>query len=256
VNSRVVANSSRNPSSDNENEDVGRVTEDEVDATAGAGAVVRPTQAQTQTNPNLLLSGSPGQADADSAVEGPTAGHEASLVISPETTHLAPMINPVPPIAAGAGDDLYRKMIVAPPDPGRILPRITTESLERLDVATLVGLGPGDEAETGAGASPRRSDLLSDFLPSDRRSLEEAFDRFFDQLEDLGDGAPAPYDPACTIPDSLVLAAAIGALELGRRYWRRRRGGDEARRDGTLEGADGGDVGYPGWPGRWSTRLT
>lgn len=241
--SRVAANSLHNLSP--VDDDIGIVIEDEVSAIPEA-AVVRPNQ----TDLNLLFSESPHQ--ADNAIEEPTSGLETSLVISPETTHLAPMVYPGPSIAVGVEDQFDRGMIVAPSDPQRILPGITTESLERLDALMSVDPGLGAKAE----AAPRRSDLLSDFLPFDRRSLEDAFDQFFDQLEDLGDGVPAPRDSTHTIPDSLILAAAIGALELGRRYWRRRRVSGEAGRDETTEGADDGDGRYSGWPGHWSTRFT
>ena len=46
--------------------------------------------------------------------------------------------------------------------------------------------------------SPERSDLMTDFVPFGRVAVEQAFDRFLDQLEDLGAGTVAVFKTRAT----------------------------------------------------------
>jgi hypothetical protein len=57
---------------------------------------------------------------------------------------------------------------------------------------------------------PRRSDLLTDFIPFDRTSLEHAIDRFLDRFEDLG--AELTRSPGPTILFTEVMAVAVALL--------------------------------------------
>jgi hypothetical protein len=207
-------------------------------------------------DPNLLLLTFPNQAAAAS-VESST-GHLASLVASSEVPHFPPTISSAPTNPAGSGDDADRGLVVALNAPRAMFPAMASAaSLGRIQLATPADSSPGD-GESPASA-PRRSDLLSDFLPFDRGSLEDAFDRFFEQLDDLDDGASGPDDASRAIRGPWLVAATVGALELGRRYWRRGRGEDEddagwGETPEEGEGADD-DARFPGRPGSWPTRC-
>ncbi|HZW34238.1 MAG TPA: hypothetical protein VFF52_26180 [Isosphaeraceae bacterium] len=102
--------------------------------------------------------------------------------------------------------------------------------------------GPGQEP----AASPRSSELLTDFLPFDRARLSEAIDRFLAEFEDLGTELAGWRSPSGVLPALAGVALATVASEVA---WRRCRGGRPAA---TSEEEDEGWTPSPGFPGAWS----
>jgi hypothetical protein len=107
--------------------------------------------------------------------------------------------------------------------------------------------GEGEISETGAGRGSSSSlgcaDLLTEFLPFDRATLENAIDRFLEPLDDLGAGwgsrsLSSPLIPATT----LVIATGLAA-EVARR---RLRGGPRAAEEG-----EEGFAPLPGYAAAW-----
>jgi hypothetical protein len=102
----------------------------------------------------------------------------------------------------------------------------------------------GQQAAEEPAPAPRSSDLLTDFLPFDRASLEQAIDRFLDRFEVLGTELTDGSSPPGLLPAAAVVATAALATEVVRR---RSRSGQA----GTEEGADD-PVRFPGYPHAWS----
>ena len=89
-------------------------------------------------------------------------------------------------------------------------------------------IGESDPVEEPPPA-PRSSDLLTEFLPFDRASLEDAIDRFLAPLEDLGGELANWSSPTSLLPAATVVATAALASEVLRRRYRRD-DGEDARR--------------------------
>jgi len=102
---------------------------------------------------------------------------------------------------------------------------------------------------------PHAAGLMARVLPFDQRSLEEAVDRFLDQLHDLNvDGVIEPSMPRVIVASAIVVGAGI-ALEAGRRRLSPRR-----RRGRLMREWDANEseelLGFPELPGSWSARWT
>jgi hypothetical protein len=96
--------------------------------------------------------------------------------------------------------------------------------------------------------SPRNSDLLTDFLPFDRSSLEEAIDRFLDSFEGLGAELAEWPSLAGLVPAATAIVLASLASTAARR------GGPAGRGAGRRAGEEGEDpdlLRFPGHPGLW-----
>jgi hypothetical protein len=100
---------------------------------------------------------------------------------------------------------------------------------------------------------PVSADLIASLLPFDRATLENAVDRLFEQLDvlnaqDLARPYPRPY------VISLAVASTLAALELARRYWRRRSIAGVGLPIGRVASAN--QIGFPELPGSWSSRCS
>jgi hypothetical protein len=118
--------------------------------------------------------------------------------------------------------------------------------LETVDAAQAEGDSDLIEAATvqEASPSPRCADLLTEFLPFDRASLEEAIDRFLAPLEDLG-AELANWRPSAGLgPAAAFIVTATVATEVVRRRLRGR----------AATGNEGEEVlaRFPDYPWAWS----
>ena len=107
--------------------------------------------------------------------------------------------------------------------------------------------GGSENIEAGAGAAPRPSlqyaDLLTEFLPFDRATLEHAIDTFLEPLEDLGSEWASGSPSTSLIPTAtLVVTTALAAEVVRRRVLGGRRT--------VVEGDE--DLGrFPGYASAW-----
>ncbi len=102
---------------------------------------------------------------------------------------------------------------------------------------------------------PQAAGLIANALPFDETALEQAVDRFFDQLDELGMGQIVESGPNHVIPLSLAMLGTITAAEAARRRLRAR----NAETQGTGQTSPLGSeelLGFPELPGSWSTNLT
>jgi hypothetical protein len=191
----------------------------------------------------------PGDGSANRPVGAATDTLEATQLAS-LVTH--PLLSPDAGtnLGQGKGDGI-------PAEPTDQPPKLILESAEPHGSATVIDPtrlpGPPVEAVDELQL-PRGADLLSDFLPFDRASLELAVDRFLDQLEDLGAGLAWVQDPTGMVSEPILCAAAIAAFEFGRRWLRRSKqeGLDLPEHD---QQARTKIDGFSGWPGSWSARV-
>jgi hypothetical protein len=119
---------------------------------------------------------------------------------------------------------------------------------------------PGVDADstiTGATAgdalvqSPRSSDLLTDFLPLDRASLESAVDRFLGQFESLGSEFMSSPPPKGLIPLFSAIAITALASEVARQRW-----SQSNSLNAPPEDDEEGLLPFSGHPSLWSLRET
>jgi hypothetical protein len=96
-------------------------------------------------------------------------------------------------------------------------------------------------------ALPMVADLIADALPVDRDQIAAAVDRFLEPLADLGDDLARAEGPVSWTTEVLLVAGALGGLELARRRLRRGRSHAEP----GLEGRSG-SLSSPELPGAWS----
>jgi hypothetical protein len=82
------------------------------------------------------------------------------------------------------------------------------------------------------GASPRYSDLLVEFLPFDRSSLENAIDRFLERFETVGTEFADWSEPGGLVPAIVGTALTVVAVGVTLRQQLAR---DEARRSTAEE---------------------
>jgi hypothetical protein len=118
---------------------------------------------------------------------------------------------------------------------------------------------PGDVSESdpdgrAAGRlevpSPQRSDLLTDFSPLDRTSLESAIDRFLRPFEGLGAGRSGPPGSEELVTDLVVLAVALSASKVALRSLGRH-AEDRAVADGAGADVDVDVDDFSGMAGPW-----
>jgi hypothetical protein len=104
---------------------------------------------------------------------------------------------------------------------------------------------PADPADDLA---PGRADLLTDFAPFDRSSLEYAIDRLLDKFEGAGRGLSSPEGVSDLMTGVMAVAVALTASKVVFRG----AGGprdEEATPDDAYPGA--GPDGLPGFPDPW-----
>jgi hypothetical protein len=100
--------------------------------------------------------------------------------------------------------------------------------------------GPTD----GQGAeAPRRADLLTDFLPYDRASLEQAIDRFLASCDDLGAALSRTGGPTDLLTEFMAVAVAFTAAKVGLRLFWRSRNDETTPADAEL------GLGFDAFPG-------
>jgi hypothetical protein len=120
------------------------------------------------------------------------------------------------------------------------------------DANLTVGFG-GDMAD--ALPRPMGADLIGEFLPFQRTSLDRVVNRFFEQFDDVDVRAFVEHNPAHIVFLSLTLTSTVVALDLARRRWRKQSvlTADVRVRDPR---ASRDHLGFPELPGSWSSRLT
>jgi hypothetical protein len=102
---------------------------------------------------------------------------------------------------------------------------------------------------------PQAAGLIASAVPFDQATLENAVDRFFDQLEELGMGQLVEQGPTRVIPLSLAVLGTATALEVARRRLRSSHGEGKATETQNPLGSEE-LLGFPELPGSWSTNLT
>jgi hypothetical protein len=103
------------------------------------------------------------------------------------------------------------------------------------------------ESMANPAALPLVADLIADALPVDRDLIAAAVDRFLEPLGDLGADLADADDPVSMTTEVLLVAGALGGLELARRRLRRGRSNWEAGVEGRS-----GSLSSPELPGAWS----
>jgi hypothetical protein len=104
----------------------------------------------------------------------------------------------------------------------------------------LIGVPPLDAAIV----SPRCADLLTEFLPFDRRSLVDAVDRFLEPLKDIGSELVRWESPTGLAAAALVVVVGAVAWDAARRNARADAAGRDEREDDLAL--------LPGDPSEWS----
>jgi hypothetical protein len=102
---------------------------------------------------------------------------------------------------------------------------------------------------------PMGADLIGEFLPFQRTSLDRAVNRFLQQFNDVDVRELVEQNPAHIVLFSLTVTSSVVALDLARRRWQRGalRTADVRVRDLR---ASRDHLGFPELPGSWSSRLT
>jgi hypothetical protein len=188
-----------------------------------------------------------------------------AIATAPAVTPAAPApgasaVSPTGPASIGAVGAGFDRRALTTGDPRGFLASIRARLNPAGRSSTGMPAGPSQEtpkvggsdvpSESGAPAldppalpDPQAADLLTQFLPFDRATLDEALDRFLGEFDGLGSGLPSWREPMSWLPASMAFAAAVLATEVGRRSWQR-------SRDDEAEGlaADGG-IGLLRFPG-------
>jgi hypothetical protein len=97
-------------------------------------------------------------------------------------------------------------------------------------------------------SAPQESDLLTQFLPFDRASLELAIDRFLDEFEGLGAELSRLDGSMNLLPGLIAIAVGVSAAGLAVRI--RRNADSELAASGSAGAI--GDEDFPGLPRSWS----
>jgi hypothetical protein len=96
-------------------------------------------------------------------------------------------------------------------------------------------VAPGDQAAGIGTQSPQRGDLITDFKPYDRTSLEQAIDRFLARFDDLGAELSQSAAPTDLLTEIAAVAVAFTAAKVGLRlFWRSRDEDENAPADAAL----------------------
>jgi len=104
-------------------------------------------------------------------------------------------------------------------------------------------------------ALPHAAGLISEALPQDGRSLQEAIDQLLDRLPELDLGQFKDGGPGRVVPYSLLLfGALVAAFAVRRRLLVKGAGAMVSRERHSRENDD--LMGFPELPGSWSTRVT
>ena len=111
-------------------------------------------------------------------------------------------------------------------DPSGAIPEGSSAAIDPLDLAPSVVVqgadsraGAGESSQEGEAGrldvpSPQKSNLLTDFKPFGRSSLEHAIDRFLHRFEDLGPGLSGFGRPSYLLAEVLAVTVAVLASEV------------------------------------------
>jgi hypothetical protein len=140
-----------------------------------------------------------------------------------------------------AGSDAYRMTARSAPSP---VPRsLATSELGEQAPSDVEGVATEPALIAEPAPSPRYAGPLTEFLPFDRASLEDAIDRFLAPLEDLGaelvDWRPSPG----LVHVAALVATATVATEVVRRRLRFQGGMEDAGEEAFAR--------FPGHPSAW-----
>jgi hypothetical protein len=136
------------------------------------------------------------------------------------------------------------------PAPPRSLPRATRDPEPAATTEVRAEAAAGNDGEV---PPPQGAGLIADVLPSDRASLEQAIERFFDGFEDLASG-PAGW---CGSPEPIRALLMLVVATTAEAAWRRlRRTSDDAKAEHE-RGPEEPMVlpAFPELPGSWSMRA-
>jgi hypothetical protein len=203
-------------------------------ASAGPVGVAASTSAVTSAGPSMGAAPAPGAAatvgasvmrGGDTSIVG-EIGPDRSLLANIDATRLPTQTTPGHPASFRALD---------PPAHD-----LTSAAAEGDGGAPAVGDEP---RPVGEPAPSHCADLLTEFLPFSRASLEDAVDRFLAPFDGLGSELVHWQSSASLIPAATAIAAALLAREVVRR---RARAGTEAREERQEEFAR-----FPGYPVSW-----
>jgi hypothetical protein len=122
----------------------------------------------------------------------------------------------------------------AEPRPAAALASAGTLDASNVDAAgEQAGLPPEAQAAAQEPTAPRPSDLLTEFLPFDRASVEAAIDQFLGQFEGLTVSLPDLSDPGAVVPGLAAVAIATAAASMVAR--RRRKAAGQAHASDDTE---------------------
>ncbi|MBV8382810.1 MAG: hypothetical protein JOZ63_09390 [Planctomycetaceae bacterium] len=111
-------------------------------------------------------------------------------------------------------------------DPSGTIPEGSSAAVDPRDLAPSAVVqgadsrsGAGESSQEGeagglAVPSPQKSNLITDFKPFDRSSLEHAIDRFLHHFEDLGPGLSGFGRPSYLLAEVLAVTVAVLASEV------------------------------------------
>jgi hypothetical protein len=140
-----------------------------------------------------------------------------------------------------AGSDAYRMPAGFAPSP--VLRSLATSELGEEAPSDVEGIATEPALIAEPTPSPRSAGPLTEFLPFDRASLEDAIDRFLAPLEDLG-AELANWRPSSgLISTAAVVATATVATEVVRRRLGVRRATDDAGEEAFAR--------FPSHPSAW-----
>jgi hypothetical protein len=214
-----------------------------IEQSAGAGALIVAVAGSVgagAAGPVPLPSGSTpfGAALAPSSASGgawASGAGDAMLVgeIGPDRSLLANVDSTAPSMSTAVGRSAAPRLLVNP----------ANELASTIDGdPDSVGVEP--RPIEGPAPHPLSADLLTEFLPFGRASLEDAIDRFLAPLEGLGSELVHWQSPASLISATTVVATAALVWEALRRRARAGMAADEECEEDVAR--------YPGHPAAWS----
>jgi hypothetical protein len=102
------------------------------------------------------------------------------------------------------------------------IPESGPNVVEVAQLGRVPGLSPAPVEGVETLPSPEGSDLLADFLPSDRVAIDRAIDGLLDGFEELGEDISRGVESTTLVPSPVVWGFTLAVLEVIRRRLRRR----------------------------------
>jgi hypothetical protein len=113
----------------------------------------------------------------------------------------------------------------------------------------------GDDWDSAAAPSAEGADVNARFSPFDRAVMEQALDRFLDDLTGIEAELARLLDAKDLLPQTVLVGATLLLAELARRRIPRRTRDEENGRATDAGDEDAGLPGFPGLPGRRDWEL-